>query len=86
MTDTPIYGKPLTLLVLGVDVPAGAAVSIAHAHAAADLMAAMGYYEPRAEPIPRDAARGSGRNQRCSCGSGRKFKVCCMRKASDAAP
>ena len=35
--------------------------------------------EKRAEPV-RNAGRKVGRNDPCPCGSGRKYKVCCMRK------
>jgi hypothetical protein len=41
----------------------------------------------KSQPLPRPARRiriekkypGTGRNERCPCGSGRKYKVCCGR-------
>ena len=35
--------------------------------------------EKKKEPI-RNRAEKVGRNEPCPCGSGRKYKVCCMRK------
>jgi len=41
--------------------------------------------EPKAEPV-RSRSQSPGRNEPCSCGSGKKFKKCCMRKGNgDAA-
>lgn len=36
------------------------------------------HYGPRAEPVRR-AGPKVGRNDRCPCGSGLKFKQCCLR-------
>jgi uncharacterized protein YecA (UPF0149 family) len=38
-------------------------------------------YDARPEPI-RTAPR-AGRNDPCPCGSGKKYKKCCLRSASD---
>jgi uncharacterized protein len=32
-------------------------------------------------PVPRQRGRAPGRNDPCPCGSGKKFKQCCMRRA-----
>jgi preprotein translocase subunit SecA len=39
--------------------------------------------EKKAEPV-RNTGKKVGRNDPCPCGSGRKYKVCCLRKGADA--
>jgi preprotein translocase subunit SecA len=41
--------------------------------------------EKKAEPV-RNIGKKVGRNEPCPCGSGKKFKNCCMRKGSNADP
>jgi preprotein translocase subunit SecA len=41
--------------------------------------------EKKLEPV-RNLAKKVGRNDPCPCGSGKKFKACCMRKQSAASP
>jgi preprotein translocase subunit SecA len=41
--------------------------------------------EKKREPV-RNIAKKVGRNDACPCGSGKKFKACCMRKQSMADP
>ena len=41
--------------------------------------------EKKLEPV-RNLAKKVGRNDPCPCGSGKKFKACCMRKQSPASP
>jgi len=41
--------------------------------------------EKKREPV-RNLAKKVGRNDPCPCGSGKKFKACCMRKQSTANP
>ncbi len=41
--------------------------------------------EKKREPV-RNAGRKVGRNDPCPCGSGKKFKSCCMRKTASADP
>ena len=41
--------------------------------------------EKKREPV-RNLAKKVGRNDPCPCGSGKKFKACCMRKQSAADP
>jgi preprotein translocase subunit SecA len=41
--------------------------------------------EKKREPV-RNVGKKVGRNDPCPCGSGKKFKACCMRKHSDATP
>ncbi len=41
--------------------------------------------EKKREPV-RNAGKKVGRNDLCPCGSGKKFKACCMRKQSTADP
>jgi preprotein translocase subunit SecA len=41
--------------------------------------------EKKREPV-RNLAKKVGRNDPCPCGSGKKFKACCMRKQSAANP
>ncbi len=38
--------------------------------------------EKKPEPL-RNTGKKVGRNDPCPCGSGRKYKVCCMRKGGD---
>ena len=41
--------------------------------------------EKKREPV-RNVGKKVGRNDPCPCGSGKKFKACCMRKQSTADP
>lgn len=63
----------------------GAAVGYANAYAV-DLMRAVDRIlsqEPKADPVPRHREPTPRRNDPCPCGSGRRFKSCCMRKAKE---
>jgi|CZKT01.1.fsa_nt_gi hypothetical protein len=74
------------------DLPAALLDAGEYAACRGDARAADGYLRHSGHP-PADALRGAlksqlapprtaaGRNQRCSCGSGRKYKMCCLAKA-----
>ena len=42
-------------------------------------------YAPVTEPVRRKAPR-VGRNDPCPCGSGKKYKKCCLRRATQGVP
>jgi preprotein translocase subunit SecA len=50
-----------------------------------DAAIAASQGERKAEPV-RNTGRKVGRNDPCPCGSGKKFKACCMRKGVGADP
>ena len=71
-----IHESPVTQ---SVDASAGAAVGgNIRAQQEAAISANQGE-EKKVEPV-RNLGRKVGRNDPCPCGSGRKHKVCCMRK------
>ncbi len=72
---------PITILVLGVDCPVGAATGISYANPMHDMVQAMGLQHPKFEPVPKVKPERPARNSRCLCGSGKKFKACCLRKS-----
>jgi hypothetical protein len=44
-------------------------------------------WQPRPPPsAPRQAGAKVGRNEACPCGSGKKFKRCCLSKPADSHP
>jgi preprotein translocase subunit SecA len=49
----------------------------------AAIAASKGSGDRKAEPL-RNTGRKVGRNEPCPCGSGKKFKACCMRKEGSA--
>jgi preprotein translocase subunit SecA len=59
--------------------PAAVAGSNIRAQQEAAISASKGPSERKAEPL-RNTGRKVGRNDPCPCGSGKKFKACCMRK------
>ena len=67
-------------------VPAGAGVGGGGIQAQQEAgIAASQKGERKAEPV-RNTGRKVGRNDPCPCGSGKKFKACCMRKEMDGNP
>ena len=40
---------------------------------------------PPVQPIHRDTPQETGRNDPCPCGSGKKYKQCCLKKQQDKA-
>jgi preprotein translocase subunit SecA len=65
-------------------VPADAGGGIRHAQDAA-IAGSQTSPEKKREPV-RNVGKKVGRNDPCPCGSGKKFKACCMRKQSPADP
>jgi preprotein translocase subunit SecA len=62
----------------------GATSGIRHAQDAA-IAGSQQSTEKKREPV-RNVGKKVGRNDPCPCGSGKKFKACCMRKQSAAGP
>ena len=63
--------------------PAAVAGSNIRAQQEAAIAASKGPSDRKLEPV-RNASRKVGRNDPCPCGSGKKFKACCMRKEGNA--
>ena len=53
---------------------------LTEADALAAMRAQMRGREPRQSRTVRNPTRSIGRNDPCPCGSGRKFKACCLHK------
>jgi len=64
---------------------AAAPASGVRAQQEAAIAASQGAGERKHEPL-RNTGRKVGRNDPCPCGSGKKFKACCMRKGITADP
>jgi preprotein translocase subunit SecA len=62
----------------------GATGGIRHSQDAA-IAGSQQSTERKREPV-RNVGKKVGRNDPCPCGSGKKFKACCMRKQSAAGP
>ena len=62
--------------------PAAAAGSI-RSQQEAGIAASQRSVERKAEPV-RNVGKKVGRNDPCPCGSGKKFKACCMRKEASS--
>jgi len=63
--------------------PAAVAGSNIRAQQEAAIAASKGPSDQKIEPV-RNTGRKVGRNDPCPCGSGKKFKACCMRKEGNA--
>ena len=63
--------------------PAAVAGSNIRAQQEAAIAASKGPSDRKAEPV-RNTGRKVGRNDPCPCGSGKKFKACCMRKGASS--
>ena len=63
--------------------PAAVGGSNIRAQQEAAIAASKGPSDRKPEPL-RNAGRKVGRNDPCPCGSGKKFKACCMRKEGNA--
>ena len=63
--------------------PAAVAGSRIRAQQEAAIAASKGPSDRKAEPL-RNTSKKVGRNDPCPCGSGKKFKACCMRKEGNA--
>jgi preprotein translocase subunit SecA len=66
------------------EVSAGPASSNVRAQQEAAIAASQ-TTEKKPEPV-RNLGKKVGRNDPCPCGSGKKFKACCMRKAANSEP
>jgi preprotein translocase subunit SecA len=64
---------------------ASAPVSGVRAQQEAAIAASQHTSEKKAEPL-RNVGKKVGRNDPCPCGSGKKFKACCMRKEATTDP
>jgi preprotein translocase subunit SecA len=67
----------------GAGVSVGAAAGGIRASQDAAIEASQRSAERKAEPV-RNTAKRVGRNDPCPCGSGKKFKSCCMKKGGSA--
>ncbi len=65
--------------------PAGVPGSGIRSQQAAAIAASQQSTEKKQEPL-RNLGKKVGRNDPCPCGSGKKFKACCMRKEAHADP
>ncbi|MBV8314698.1 MAG: SEC-C domain-containing protein [Planctomycetaceae bacterium] len=65
--------------------PAGVPGSGIRSQQEAAIAASQQSTEKKQEPL-RNLGKKVGRNDPCPCGSGKKFKACCMRKEAHADP